>query len=183
MNRILEMLRGGDLRSDGKADEAADEVLGDPSLFPLLAEGLGVTDDVVRGRAAHALEKVSRMRPELLDGLLDSITEGALGDEVPMVRWHLTMILGNLDLSPGETDGAIDKLLRLLGDGSVFVRSWAIVILTILGTRDSTRRKEITMEIRALRDDESVAIRSKVSNALAALEDGKPIPKGWIKRE
>ncbi|NYB25810.1 MAG: hypothetical protein HVN34_00525 [Methanobacteriaceae archaeon] len=36
MNYLLEVLQGGDLRSDGHADEVAGDVIQDPALFPLL---------------------------------------------------------------------------------------------------------------------------------------------------
>jgi len=34
MNYLLEVLQGGDLRSDGHADEVAGDVIQDPALFP-----------------------------------------------------------------------------------------------------------------------------------------------------
>jgi HEAT repeat protein len=79
MNDLLELLDGGDLRSDGHADEVAGDVIQDPELFPLLFDGLDEENDVVRGRTAHSLEKVSKDRPELFDGLKPIDTAGAQG--------------------------------------------------------------------------------------------------------
>ena len=57
MNTLLRKLSGGDLRSDGSANEVAGEVVRNPQLFEQLLEGLGEPDDVVRARTVHALEK------------------------------------------------------------------------------------------------------------------------------
>ncbi len=83
MNDLLELLKGGDLRSDGHADEVAGDVIQDLELFPLLLDGLGEEDDVVRGGTAHSLERVSRTRPELFDGLLSRLIEQSLNDKLP----------------------------------------------------------------------------------------------------
>lgn len=46
VNDLIELLDGGDLRSDGHADEVAGDVTQDPELFPLLLDGLNEEDDV-----------------------------------------------------------------------------------------------------------------------------------------
>lgn len=58
--KLLTILVGGDLRSDGRSNEVVEKVLEDPSLLPVLIKGLCVEDDVVRGRTVDALEKVAR---------------------------------------------------------------------------------------------------------------------------
>jgi hypothetical protein len=40
MNELLELFKGGDLRSDGHADEVASEVVMNPELFEFLLDGL-----------------------------------------------------------------------------------------------------------------------------------------------
>jgi len=65
MNSLLRLLEGGDLRSDGRADEVAGEIIENPKLFNLLWDGIYESDDIVRAKTAHALEKVSRELPEL----------------------------------------------------------------------------------------------------------------------
>jgi hypothetical protein len=57
MNKFLDLLIGGDLRSEGHADEVALDVINEPELFKLLLDGLDVEDDVVRGRTSHAMER------------------------------------------------------------------------------------------------------------------------------
>jgi len=183
MNELVALLAGGDLRSDGRGDEVADEVMQNPALYPLLLEGLDEEDDVVRGRTAHALERVSRVQPELLLPDLSQFIILSLEDELPMVRWHLTMIFGYLSLFPGETDRLVEALYALLGDESVFVRSWTIASLCLIGRDYPARRGEIIGRIVPLTQDPSIAIRTRTKKALTVLEDGAPLPAGWQKSQ
>ncbi len=77
MNDLLELLKGGDMRSDGAADEVAEDVIQNPELFGLLFDGLSETDDLVRGRTAHALEKISRAHPELFKDSTGKLIESS----------------------------------------------------------------------------------------------------------
>jgi len=177
------MLSGGSLISDGRANEAADRVLANPQLFDQLVEGLSESDVVIRARTAHAMERISRTRPEILTGLLPKFIEMATHDPVPMVRWHIAMIFGNLPLPAESVDEIISVLFRMLEDASIFVQSWAIVSLTILGRQYTPIRSGIVDRIRLLLNDRSVAIRSKAIKSVRVLEnDDEPIPAGWIKQ-
>jgi len=181
MNDLLQQLRGGDLRSDGYANEVADVVLALPGLFEQLLAGLDSEDDVVRGRTAHALERISRSRPDLLSEHLARLLE-LTNDALPMVRWHVAMMLANLAL---EVPARVLQvaLLEMLGDDSVFVRSWAISGLAILATVHPELEIAFITALQALQQDSSVAIRSRVRNALATLRDGEPLPAGWVKSQ
>jgi len=123
MNELLKELGGGDLRSDGRANEVAEEVIRNPHLLNKLVEGLDEPDDVIRARTAHALEKISRTNPEMLKELVPRFIKLSSQDKVPMVKWHLAMIFGNITLSEKETDEVISALFHLLKDESVFVKS------------------------------------------------------------
>jgi HEAT repeat protein len=182
MNEILEILSGGTLQSDGRANEAADIALTSPVYFAQLVEGLSDHDDVIRARTAHALERISRSQPGMASELLVRFAELALNDRVPMVRWHMAMILGNLPLSIETEDLVFDALFHLLADPAVFVKSWAIVSLTMLGRKQDSRRGEICGRLARLQGDKSPAIRSKVLKALKILVDeNEPLPGGWVK--
>lgn len=180
MNELLKKLSGGDLRSDGRANEVAKEVVETPHLLTSLIEGLSEPDAVVRARTAHALEKISRENPEMLQGLTKQLIE-ATKDKVPMVKWHLAMLFAAIPLSEKEIDAVIYALFHFLEDESVFVKSWSIVSLTILGRKNRGKRKEIITRIKALQNDESVAVRTKVTKALDVLENESQVPVGWSK--
>jgi len=182
LSSIAEWLSSGDLRSDGAANEVVDLVLQNPDLIEDVLAALRVGDDVVRGHAADALEKIARSLPALLGDHVDEIMTTARRDEVPMVRWHLAMILGHLSLYEERVEDLRETLVYLLDDSSVFVQSWSIVSLCIIARVYPQRSGEIFSKIERLKQSESPAVRTKVRQAVRLLGDpGQPFPKGWIK--
>jgi HEAT repeat protein len=182
MNHVTEKLSGGDLRSDGMADEVVDFILQNLNMFDLLYEGLSESDDVVRGRTADALEKIARTKPEMLIGCLPELLQVAEKDKLPMVRWHVAMILGHLAVYEDSVGEITQTLLLLLEDRSVFVRSWAIVSLCIIGRKYAENRDAIIDGVTPLMQDRSIAIKSRALKALHLLTSERvPFPKGWIK--
>jgi HEAT repeat protein len=182
MNELLKKLAGGDLRSDGRANEVADQVTKSPQLITKLLEGLSESDDVVRGRTTHALERISRTHPEMLRGLVPQLARLAAYDKVPMVRWHIPMIFANMMLSETEIETVFSSLFQLLEDDSVFVKSWAIASLTILARKNKDKITRVTDRLRAEQKSESIAIRTRVAKALGVLEDdSKAILESWVK--
>ncbi len=181
VNDLIELLEGGDLRSDGHADEVAEDVIQNPELLPLLLDGLNEEDDVVRGRTAHALEKVSRTNPELFDGLLNKLIEKIQDDKLAMVKWHLAMLFANLDLNSEQAGEVISTLYTLFDDKSSIVTSWSISSLTILALDNPDKKSEITTKLKALEEHKSAAVKNRISKAMKVLEDGEPIPKSWRK--
>ncbi|HEY42975.1 MAG TPA: hypothetical protein G4O11_03225 [Anaerolineae bacterium] len=184
MNQILEWLSGGDLRSDGMSSEAAEFVLKNPLMFEELFEGLYVTDDVVRGRTADALEKIARTEPKLLNNCLAELIKIAKEDPVPMVKMHLAMIFGHLAIYEEKVSDLTSTLLHLLDDESVFTKSWAVVSLCILGRKYPEECKRIIERIEPLQRDRSIAMRTKARKAVDLLTNKKDsFPEGWIKSE
>ena len=184
MSQILEWLSGGDLRSDGLADEVATAVLKSPELFDDLYAGLSEPDDVIRGRTADALEKISRQRPDLIVDHLPELVSLSSSDQVPMVKMHLGMIFGHLALYEQHIDTLRSALFELLDDESVFAKSWAIVSLCIIGRIYPPESQRIVNRISQLQGDSSVAIRSRAGKALNILTNpSASFPKGWIKSE
>jgi HEAT repeat protein len=184
MNQILDWLSGGDLRSDGFANEVAKSVLQNPQLFDDLYQGLSASDDVVRARSADALEKVTRERPDLIVEHLTDLKHLSHCDHVPMVKMHLAMIFGHLAPYPEHVNDLRSTLIDLLNDESVFTRSWAIVSLCIIARKYPGKNEDIIRRIVPLQEDKSVAIRSKVRKAVTILSDSAaPFPSGWIKSE
>lgn len=182
MNRLLGKLSGGDLRSDGRTNEVVEEVIRNPRLFGQLLDGLSEPDDVIRGRTAHALERLSRTNQDAFRELMPQLISLSMRDRVPMVKWHLAMIFGNTAFAVKDIESVVSALFRLLTDESVFVRSWAISSLCIIGKRDKRRRRETIDAIKVLRDDKSVAIRVRAAKALRVLQnENEPLPAGWSK--
>ena len=184
MNQLLEWLKVGDLTSDGAANEVVRFVRADLRLLDDLIEGLTVVEEVVRGHTADALEKLARSYPERLLQYLPLLIRTVKEDPIPMVRWHIAMILGHISMYPDYLEEILVVLMELLSDQSTFTKSWAIVSLCILARQYPEKVDPIVNAIAPLKTSSSIAIRSKVRNALAILTDEySPFPKGWIKSE
>jgi hypothetical protein len=178
MNQILEWLSGGDIRSDGMANEAAAFV------YAELYAGLNASNDVIRSRTADALEKVARGKPALLIDNLSELIQIAKTEPIPAVKLHLAMIFGHLAVYEAEKERLISVLFYLLTDSSVFAKSWAITSLCILGRKYPQESQRILKEITPLQNDGSIAVRSKVKKAIVLLTDeNAPFVEGWIKSE
>ncbi len=181
-NQILTWLSGGDLRSDGMANEAARVVLDNPAIIDDLMAGLSESDDVIRARTADALEKVAREMPDLLKGYLQQLIDLAETEQVPAVKMHLAMIFGHLAVYEEMLEQLILVLYYLLEDESVFTRSWAIASLCIIGKKYPIENQRILNKLSQLQSDPSVAIRSRIAKAVVLLTNPeKEFPKGWIK--
>lgn len=184
MNQILTWLSGGDLRSDGMANEAAQFVLENPQILDDLIVGLNEPDDVIRGRTADALEKIARERPDLMVDHLQQMMDLAKTEQVPVVKMHLAMLFGHLAVYQEVVEDLISVLYDLLEDESVFTKSWAIASLCIIGRKYPVESQRILNRLSQLQSDPSVAIRSRTSKALDILTNPKKkFPKGWIKSE
>ncbi len=181
MNELLNKLTGGNLQSDGKANEVADMVINNPDLNKLLIDGLFEPDDLIRGRTAHAIERISRTHPELVRRMLPRLINMAMNDNVPMVKWHMAMIFGNLSYTKGKVDLIVTTLLNMLKDNSVFVKSWALVSLAITGKKYKYTRPRIITKIREYSNEKSISVRTKVAKVLNILQNNETIPSGWIK--
>ncbi len=184
MNQLSEWLKSGNLISDGLSNEVVRFVKADLNLLGDLVEGLTDDNDVVRGHTADALEKLARSDPERVMKYLPIFIQTAEEDSVPMVRWHIAMILGHLSVCQDQVDEITAALIDLLSDQSVFTQSWAIVSLCIIARLYPVKADQILNAIALLKTSGSVAIRSKVRNALPVLTNEQaPFPKGRIRSE
>lgn len=182
MNQLLEWLKGGDLRSDGLSQEVVRFVLKQPELLPDLLQGLLDEDEVIRGRAADAIEHLAREIPHKLIRHQTLLSGAMVNDPTPMVRWHLAMVLGHMALDWDEPEQACRLLMDCLSDRSVFVTSWAIVSLCVYARLFPALQERNITQVANLSGSPSVAIRSKVRKATQILRDHQvPIPRGWVK--
>jgi HEAT repeat protein len=147
INRTLEKLSGGDLRSEGRAAEIAPAiVVEEPDLLGELAQGLQSDDKLIRARTCMAIEVISRERPALLAPVVPQLIELAATETVPQARWHLAETFGRVSLSEADVERVVTHLLRYLSDKSKIVRYTAVDTLGLLGS-GSARRAEITETI------------------------------------
>jgi HEAT repeat protein len=175
-------LAEGDLRSDGASNDVVGFVLDNPRTLSDLVGALQSTNPTVRGHAADALEKVSRSLTVEVGEHFDVVVEAALHDELPMVRWHMGMALGHLSIIDDRRDAIGSTLLKMLGDDSVFVVSWAIASLSILAMLAPRWHARVLGAVAPLQNSGSIAMRTRARKAMAALNDeNTTLPDSWIK--
>lgn len=167
MNTILRKLTGGDLRSEGRSDEVAAQVVKKPALLPQLADGLASEDRLIRARTCMTMEIISRDQPKLLDPVRSALVDLAIEETVAQARWHLGEIFANTGLPKKEAERVIPALLDYLEDRSKIVRHCAILALGVLGA-DSPKRRTIVRRISARREDGKSMARA-VDQALERL--------------
>jgi HEAT repeat protein len=182
MIKIRDLLKTGDLRSDGNADQAADIVLKDKKRLMELLPCLDDPDSVIRAHTAHAIELISRSKPDLLAGETRRIILRAESDAYPIVRWHMVMTLGNLAGLLKDAKPATESLMKSLKDTSPMVRNWAVFSLVTIGRKHADQNTRILSELRAHGKDRSPAVRSRVNRAITLLQfPDLPLPVTWIK--
>jgi HEAT repeat protein len=169
VNEVLDRLSGGDLCTEGRAEEVALDIINDPSLLAALTEGLHSESKVIRGRACMAMEVISREHPNLLSSMIPDLIALASGDTVSQARWHLAEVFGNVPGSDGEAEQIISILFEYLNEKSKIVRYCAVQTLGILG-KGSPRRGEILRRISGLRKDSKGLVKA-VEKALERLGD------------
>lgn len=169
IHTILKKLAGGDRRSLGRANEVVEGVLARPPDFRVLFQGLSLVDAVVRMRAADAMEKVTRKRPELLLPYAKKLLSIAAGEEQIEVRWHMALMLPRLRLSRGERDAAVDILHDYLKDSSSIVKTFAMQGLADFALRDSGLLRRVLPMIEELTQIGTPAMRARGRKLLTAL--------------
>lgn len=171
--RLVEKLRGPDRRSIGRSEEVAADVLADPSLFPALFDAMLVTDPLVRMRAADAVEKLTRRRPEILQPYKSRLLDEVAAVPQHEVRWHVAQLIPRLKLTSGERERAMARLYGYLEDDSRIVRTFTMQALADLAADDAQLRGEVVPLLRHLTATGSPAMRSR-GRALLAQLGAKP---------
>lgn len=111
---LEQMLTGGDPRSLGRVPEVVDLVLIENERTPELFECLFSADEIVRMRAADALEKVCRQSPDLVAPFTNRLLAEVSTSQQPSLQWHLAQILAELPLSLVDSKGAAEIVAGFL---------------------------------------------------------------------
>jgi hypothetical protein len=174
MHPLVAKLQGTDRRSIGRSEEVVGDVLADPGQFRLVFDAMLVADPVVRMRAADAVEKITRRRAGLLQGLEDRVlTEVATIDQQE-VRWHVAQLLPRLALTPPQQAQAITILRGFLDDDSRIVRTFAMQALADLAEHDEQVRRWLRALLAELTHTDTPTMRSRGRKLLARLEQPSP---------
>lgn len=167
---LRDLLAGSDLRSIGRADEVAAQVLADPGLFGRLIDGMTDPDPVIRMRCSDAAEKVTRRRPELLAPyrarLLGEIAEVRQQE----VRWHVALMLPRLRPTGPDLERAVALMEEYLADDSRIVRVSAMQCLAELALQRPELRDRVRPLLERLTETGTPAMRARGRKLLRRLD-------------
>ena len=150
MHPIVRRLQGGDLRSKGRSEEVAAEVLENPRLLQPLLRGMLDEDPVVRMRSADAVAKICAIRPEELQPYKELLINEIAKIGQQEVRWHVAEIFWYLTLDPEERRTVMEILTGYLTDKSRIVKTCAMQALAKIAEQDPELRVIIVPMIREL---------------------------------
>lgn len=171
MTNVLEKLKGGDLRSIGRADEVVAAIHKDPSLFSDVFAGMYNEDPVVRMRSADVVEKVTREKPELLTGFEKAIITELSQIEQQEVCWHIALILPRLSCDREQGKEILAILMGYLSHKSKIVIVNAMEALATLAIGTDSIREEIIRIIKSKVATGSPAIQARGRKLIKKLGD------------
>lgn len=167
---LIKKLSGGDRRSIGKSEDVVSEVLADSRLFAPLFECILVADPLVRMRAADAVEKITRLRPDFLKPYKTRLIGKVAEIDQQEVRWHVAQLFSRLELNGSERRKVVLILNEYLKDGSRIVKTCSMQALADIAGKDNRLRPSIVRQIEILSRDGSPAMRSRGTKLLARLK-------------
>lgn len=170
MSKILQKLRGDDLRSIGKADEVVQDILNDPFLFQEVFEGMLNKDPVIRMRSADVIEKVSAKHPEYLQPFKSKLIYQISKIEQQEVRWHVAQMFSHIETSKIERNKIIKILLSYIEtDESKIVKTFSMQTLADFAEKDEQIKPRIRNLIKGMIKNGSPAIISRGTKLLKQL--------------
>jgi hypothetical protein len=114
-----------------------------PELFDELFQGLFCDDPVLRMRAADALEKITRERPQYLAGYKELMLEKVVQIEQQEVRWHFAQMAPRLRLVDVEREQVFVILCGYLEDRSKIVQVFALQAMVDISRDDPDLLKRV----------------------------------------
>ncbi|MEE8571422.1 hypothetical protein DRO66_08035 [Candidatus Bathyarchaeota archaeon] len=172
MIKILEKLKGGDLRSIGRSREVVQDIFDNPALFETVFEGLLDDDSRIRMRSADVLEKVSSKHPEYLQPFKTRLINDVSKIEQQEVRWHVAQMFSYLDVDEKERDKIIKILFSYIdGPGkSKIVKTFSIQTLADFAEKDEDLRPRMIRKLEEIINTGSPAMVSRGKKLIEKLK-------------
>ncbi len=176
MNSIVRKLKEGDLRQKGKSEEVVSDVLKKPQLFRDVVAGILDTEPGIRMRASDAVEKITRLRPELLQPYKKDFLNVFVMIDQKEVRWHLAQILPRLELTKKERQQVFNVLVSFLDDDSRIVKTFAMQGLADIAETDRSYLPHVVKIVEGLMASGIPAIQSRGKKLLPKLTEARANP-------
>lgn len=174
MNPVIRKLKEGDLRQKGRSEEVVADVLKKPQLFRDLVGGILDTEPGVRMRASDAIEKITRLHPELLQPYKKDFLDIFATIDQKEVRWHLAQILPRLKLTKKERQQVFDILVSFLDDDSRIVKTFAMQGLADIAEMDRSYLPRVVKIVEGLMASGIPAVQSRGRKLLPKLTEVRP---------
>jgi hypothetical protein len=173
MKDLLQRLEGGDRRSIRGVPEVVDQVITDPTLFPVVFDGMSDADPLIRMRCSDAVEKITAEHPEYLAPYKKRVVRLAATAEQQELRWHLAQLFSRLELNPPERRRVAEILTGYLTDRSSIVKTFAMQALADIAARDSELRAPIMERLKRMTRMGTPAMKSRGRRLLAHLSESR----------
>lgn len=171
MSGIVDKLKGGDLRSIGNVEEVIKDILGNPTLFGEVFEGMLNIDPVVRMRSADAIEKVSSKRPEYLQPFKTKLIDDISKIEQKELQWHVAQMFSYLEINKEERDKIVEILLSYIDTSkSNIVIVFSMQTLADFAEKDPEIRSKIAKKLKDIIITGSPSIVSRGKKLIKKLE-------------
>jgi len=145
------------------------DVLKKPQLFRDVLAGILEAEPGVRMRASDAVEKITRLRPELLQPYKKDFLNVFARINQKEVRWHLAQILPRFELTKKERQQVFDILVSFLEDDSRIVKTFAMQGLADIAEMDRTYLRRVVKIVERLMASGIPAIQSRGKRLLPRL--------------
>lgn len=160
---IIQKLTPGDLRTTGKADEVANQILKDSSLVKIILKGIQSNSPGLKMRSADALEKACKKNPKIAQPHAKHLIKIAEVSTQQEVQWHMAQILSYLNLSNEQERKAKNILFKYLDTtNSNIVKTFSVQTLFEISQRNKQFEKEISERIDKEYKAGSPAIRKRI---------------------
>jgi hypothetical protein len=143
-NNFKSAISNGDLRSVRGVSAVVDEVLQDPKRFREIFSLMFDPNAAVRMRAIDAIEKITKIKPELLRPYKKTILSKIATIEQKEVQWHVAQIIPRLELSSRESLEAKSILERYLkASNSNIVRVMSLQAVADLALQGNITKQNV----------------------------------------
>lgn len=115
MNKFQDKLKGGDLRSIGKANEIV-AMVNNQTAFDELFEGLTYSDRKVVMRTADAIEKITLRKSDYLQKHKIELLNLCQIAKDKELKWHLALLVSRLNLTQKELGNTWELLTKWASD-------------------------------------------------------------------
>jgi HEAT repeat protein len=170
--RFASMLQGGHPNSLGRAEKVVIIVLTDRTRLDELFTCLADPDEVVRMRAADALEKVCRESPEWFVPHVERLLGEVASIEQPSVQWHLAQMLHHV--RPVLSDVQAHRATELLRHNLTRSTDWIVLnvtmdVLALWARCDPELSVWLAGQLERLGRDQRHSVAKRASKRLAEL--------------